>query len=180
MSRLRSRLVVITVAACSVPYLQAQSSIAPSPDDVPPAPTHEVPAASNGYSITNAPPQAVSTESVLVPDQEAPVLRPHVVAITLTPGTLREGYNYHDAARALVRLSVPVTKPVTFHLTSSLADEISASDIVFEKGEKEKSCGLIVNWKKVTRDDSVLISVVDPERPDRVVQARLYLVKQVL
>jgi hypothetical protein len=177
--RQQPRLMVVAMVFLSGPFLLAQSSIAPSPDDVPPTPTHDVPAASDGYAITNAPPQAVSTDPVLLPDQ-VPLVRPHVVALTLTPGTLREGYNYHDAAKALVRLSVPVSKPLTFHITSSVADEITAPDIIFQKGEKEKSCGLVVNWKKVMQDKSVMIRVVDPERPDRVVEARLYLIKQVL
>ena len=167
--------------SCSAPApLFAQASFDDAPKVNPPKPPTVIPQAPPG-NATMTPGLGGPPPGTPPPAPEMPAaspVQPKITALTISPGTIREGLTDVTAIRTTITLSVPALKDLLCHVVSADPKQIVCADIVVPKGQQTQNGVVQINWKKVLRNGQVQIKAYDDENPELLFHTRVYLRKK--
>ncbi|MCE0483900.1 MAG: hypothetical protein LV479_06650 [Methylacidiphilales bacterium] len=94
-----------------------------------------------------------------------PPVRPKLAKFTISPGTIRQGYDYKKILKSLVVLSAPAIVDYPCHIASSDPTKLVCSDVVVPKGSYSAEGTVQVNWVNVDDDDRVRVKAYSADDP---------------
>lgn len=124
------------------------------------------------YSISNSTPNPVYTINPDMGDTNSdaakfplPPRRPKPVKFSVSPGTIRQGYDYRKLLKSTVVLSAPVPVNLLIHVANSDPERLTCSDIIVPKGSDTGEGTVKVNWLKVDKDCRASLRAYIPDNP---------------